>query len=413
MLYKYPHPELFEGWERPDYQQYCGNIILYGAGKIGGVAAYCLKKLGIDFIAFCDSSEEKQGLNFYGHKVISPIELKEKYKSAAIIVTTTFHAELSKQLKNDGFTNVLDCVSLFIKIDFTDYDFSITREYAERCVEFYLSSILFKTANSLLLKSVTVFITTKCNLRCRECSSFVPYIESPKHYDVKKLNEDLNGVLGVFGTLERVTLLGGETLLHPELPLLLRELNRNRSIELICLITNATILPKEEALKEMQNPKFIMRISDYGKLSTKLDRLIELLESRNIRYELTNYTYWNENSKIQRYNDTDIELRYKFSKCVASLSFYMMDGKLYYCNNAAILCELGALPDSPDNYVDLRENNNISKLNGKIINFYERMRNGDYTDACRYCNGLYCTQFNKEIPVAEQTTQLLKFPKLY
>ena len=72
MIYKYAHPEFFSDWEKPDLESLNGEIILYGAGRRGSVAAHCLKNRRIDFICFCDSDEKKQGIPFCGHDVISP-----------------------------------------------------------------------------------------------------------------------------------------------------------------------------------------------------------------------------------------------------------------------------------------------------------------------------------------------------
>lgn len=412
MVYRYPHPEFFARLEKTDYQKYSGNLILYGAGKIGGVAAHCLKQKGIKVLAFCDSSSSRWNTAFCEHNIISPDELKENYKNCAVLVTTTFHTQLTKQLTQDGFHTVLDCVSLFLKIDFQNYDFWASPEYVMRCVEFYMSSMLFHTADTLLLRSVTIFLTSVCSLRCRECSSFTPYIETPRHYDAAGLLKNLDIVLEVFGSLERVTLLGGEPLLHPDLGQILRQINRDGRIELITAVTNGTIMPGQDVLLEMQNPKFIMRISDYGKLSSKLNDLIKSLDENHIKYEHTNYTYWNKNSKIGRFSETENELIDKFSKCVASLSIYIINNKLCCCNNAAVLCENGVVPPASDNFVDL-SNPDREALKKEIVEFYRRMLQSKPIDACRYCSGLYCTDFDERLSVAEQTKQLLRFPKLF
>lgn len=412
MVYQYPHPEFFDRLEKTDYQKYSGNLILYGAGKIGGIAAHCLKQKGIHILAFCDSSSNRWNTEFCGLNVISPDELTANYKNCAVLVTTTFHTQLTKQLKQEGFDTVLDCVQLFLEIDFQDYAFWASPEYAMRCVEFYMSSMLFNTADTLLLRSVTIFITSVCSLRCRECSSFTPYIETSRHYDAAGILKSLDVILNVFGSLERVTLLGGEPLLHPELKEILCRINHEDRIELVTAVTNGTVLPKREALLEMKNPKFIMRISDYGKLSSKLPELLKSLGENHIKYEHTNYTYWNKNSKIGKLDETEEELTNKFSKCVASLSVYIINNKLFCCNNAAVLCENGVVPPSKDNFVDL-SNPDSEALKKEIIEYYRRMLQCRPVDACRYCSGLYCTDFDERLPVAEQTKELLKFPKLY
>jgi ribulose 1,5-bisphosphate synthetase/thiazole synthase len=61
MEYIYNHPEDFEGIEFPDFSEYSGNIILYGAGINGMICAYSLMERGIDFICYADSNAAKTG----------------------------------------------------------------------------------------------------------------------------------------------------------------------------------------------------------------------------------------------------------------------------------------------------------------------------------------------------------------
>ena len=192
MIYRYEFPERFSDWEKPDFSRYKGNLILWGAGKIGGMAAHCLKKRGVEFAAFCDIAKDKWGTVFCGHPVISPEDLKRDYPDAAVIISCVFHTNISSRLSADGFSSIFDCTSLFMEIDFDGYDFWMTPEYAIRNVEQYLATVKERTTNRNTIDQIFLSITTKCTLRCKDCSVFIPYVPSPCNYASSEIREKLN-----------------------------------------------------------------------------------------------------------------------------------------------------------------------------------------------------------------------------
>lgn len=415
MIYHYDHPEKFFNWEKIDFSQYSGNLILWGAGRIGGVAAHCLKKQGIEFLAYCDIATDKWGTTFCGHKVISPEDLKLKYPDAAVIISNVFHNTVYQQLRENGFFKIFDCSSLFMEIDFDGYDFWMQPEYAIRNVEQYLAAILEQVANSNEIDQIFLNITTKCTLRCRHCSLFIPYVSSPCNYEAATIMADLYKVLNVLKHVRIINFYGGEPLMHPELPSMIRQLAQERRIDRISVITNGTIMPGEELLSAMKAEKrFLVRISDYGTLSSKLDEIRETLEKNHIQYEVANYSYWDRPSKIKYMDCTEEELTAKFKLCTACNVLFMLNSKIYLCSTGSAVCNLGVFPESQNNYVDLSSEYESEDMLQQIISdFIARPKQGDYLDACRYCSGNHCVQFENKVPVAEQAKGPLTFGKLY
>lgn len=415
MIYKYAHPEYFDGWKVPDLETYNGNLILWGAGRIGGIAAHCLKKRGIPFTAFCDIAKDKWGTTFCGHKVISPDELKKTYSNAVILITAVFHNSISNSLITDGFTSFFDCSSLFLEIDFSDYEFWMSPDYAIRNVEQYLSAIIEQEKSEHSIDQIFLNITTKCSLRCKNCSLFIPYQSAPCHYCQEQIMEDCFTVLNALGHVRIVNFYGGEPMLHPGLPSMIRRLSDETRIERISIITNGTIIPNEDLLSAIKAEKrFLMRISDYGALSSKLGALKDILEKNKIKYEIANYTYWDEPSKIGYMKSTEEELISKFMHCTACNVVFLLNRKLCLCSTASALCNMDVFPPSENNYVDLNRNYPSDQiLKQSIKDFISRAGTGKYFDACQYCSGNHCVQFEHKVPVAEQTKELLKLDKLY
>ena len=86
--------DLLTQWIKRIQSGYKG-IVIYGAGLYGEVISSYFKKEKI--IALCDSNQDKQGTLAFGHKVISPGELQEKYLSSEYFVLITILNNASEQ----------------------------------------------------------------------------------------------------------------------------------------------------------------------------------------------------------------------------------------------------------------------------------------------------------------------------
>ncbi len=410
MVYRYPHPEYFQNWDKPDFKNLNKPVVLWGAGKVGGVAAHCMKKRGVEYAAFCDVAADKWGTQFCGHEVISPDELKKRYPNAAVIITSVCYIDIYDTLRELGFKDVYDCVFLFMEIDFSDFDFWTSKEYAIRNIEQCLAGTLEQKTRSGVIDQVYLYITTKCSLRCRDCSVLIPYMETHENYDTNEILTDINNVLDGLGHVRIIDFYGGEPLLHPDLARMIRALRHENRIDRISIITNGTIVPDRDVLQAMhEEPRFMFRISDYGKISEKVDIIIELLEQYEIQYEITNYAYWDRGTRIESRKDTEEQLIKKFKCCTASNVLHVNNKKGYLCCAGSGGCNIGLFPESKSNYIDLRDTENLSE---RLKYFITRPSRGEYLDACKYCSGMHCIQFEEKVPVAVQVKELLKFPKL-
>lgn len=410
MAYHYPHPEWFRDWDKPDFKRIKGPLILWGAGKIGGVAAHCLKKQGVEYAAFCDIASDKWGTRFCGHPVISPQELSEQYPDAAVLITSIFYGSIHDMLCERGFREIYDCASLFMEIDFSGYDFWMEEPYAIRNVEQCLAALLEEKTKSGRTDQIFLNITTRCSLRCQECSTFIPYVSAPMDFPAEEIMEDLNTVLASMGYTRIVNFYGGEPLLHPDLAKMIRSLREDHRMDRISVITNGTIVPKEDVLTAMaEEERFMVRISDYGKISKNLAPLKDALQQYGISYEITNYAYWDKHSEIGYTHESEGDLIKKFQLCTSCNLLYLLNRRGYMCSTASAVCNMGGFPEHPSNYIDLSDKTDFSE---RLAHFLKRRHTGEYFDACRYCSGMHGIHFEQKLPVAVQAKELLRFPKL-
>lgn len=415
MIYNYPHPEKFEKFDKPDLKGCRGNIVVWGAGKIGGIAAHCLKKQDVEIRAFCDIAEDKWGKEFCGYTVISPEQLYNNYPDATVIVSTVFYATIVQELIQKGYKNIYDCSSLFLEIDFEGYDFWMLPQYAIRNVEQYMATIYEQKYCENKIDQIFLNITTKCSLRCRDCSMFIPYIKEPCFYDANTMMEDLNKVLEVLGHIRILNFYGGEPLLHPKLADMMEKLRDDKRIERISVITNATILPDKKLLATFkEDGRILIRISDYGKLSSKMEIIRKLFEEEKIAYEVSNYAYWDAPSRIAPTMETEQQLFQKFQQCTAGNNLFFLNRKIYLCSTGSAVDNMEVFPPSETNYVDVgKYGGDLDNLKQKLNEYIGKIHKREYLDACNYCSGSHCVQFEDKRPVAIQTKELLNFEKLY
>lgn len=133
MIYKFPHPEWFDGIEKPQISSE-DTIILWGAGKVGSVVAHAAEKHGLNVKAFVDTAKDKQGTKFCGYDVISPRELYDNYPEAVVIVSCGYPT-VYQDLLSSNIKKVYDPHFLLMEVDFVGYNSGLTNEFATRMVE--------------------------------------------------------------------------------------------------------------------------------------------------------------------------------------------------------------------------------------------------------------------------------------
>ena len=410
MIKTYIHSEWFEDLEIPDLSSK-DRIFLWGAGKVGSVVAHVLKKRNIDFVAFIDNATDKQGSIYCNHPVISPDEF-DKVKSDAIVIVSCAFPIVLEILKKKGI-KAYDPAFLLKEVDFDGYDGEITIEYAWRLTENALRNYALYYGKGFLVERLLFLITDKCSLKCKNCDGYMPYHTNPQNDTYETIADSYNKIMNVCKEVDAIDILGGEPLVHPEIAEITRFFVEDVHCHKVTIISNGTIVPSAELISVLKSSKCTFRISDYGKISSKKEEIIALLNKENIKYEITNYQYWDSIPLIQKTNETVEQLNAKYSTCVTN-ALYVKHGKLFQCSFVAGLSALDEvlIPDFEKNYIDLHCGNG-QLLYCSIQNFAKQTHKGIHLDACKYCPGSHCMQFENKQPVAEQVKGILSLEQLF
>lgn len=119
------------------------QIILFGAASRGKRVLNNLIERGVDKnkIFFCDNNPDKWGKTIFDIKILSLDDLLKMSKDICIIVSSSMHDQIIKQLKEIGFSNVHYYHSLlFAERVYEKYDKEFLRISNELNVNCYLDS---------------------------------------------------------------------------------------------------------------------------------------------------------------------------------------------------------------------------------------------------------------------------------
>jgi hypothetical protein len=221
----------------------------------------------------------------------------------------------------------------------------------------------------------------------------------------------LYNTLNVLEAVRVINFYGGEPFLHPQLAGMLDMMANEQRVEQIQVTTNATILPSQNLLDALKNTNAHIRVSQYaGNTRQKVNQIAELFDRNDIQYEVVNFTYWDAGARIENFNASPPELRRRFLECVSARTLYIIGGKGFICSPS---CFYHAVDEN------CRYNKEYATVDGSaeavrqsISELQNRFINGDYIEFCKCRTGAHCTHSARKVPVAEQASELLRFPNL-
>lgn len=237
--------------------------------------------------------------------------------------------------------------------------------------------------NGRVISRICVSVTNQCTLKCEKCNALMPICEKKYFAEITKIIAQINKITSCLDLIVNLEIIGGESLLHKDLPRLIENVTENDKIQWVEITTNGTVMPSEELVNQIQNPKVVLKISNYGKLNSKKVRDI-IRNGREKGYKcivLKNWD-WLDSGGVECRNRNKWHLMYDYFHCDARKDCRILyNGKLFVCGRAPILHEIGKIIGSEVDWVDI-ENASECELWGKIRKFYSMK----YAYSCNYCD---------------------------
>ena len=180
-----------------------------------------------------------------------------------------------------------------------------------------------------------IHIVDHCNLKCRCCAHFAP-VAAPFFIARKDLEAQYQRIRPVFDQIfDSIHLLGGEPLLHPELPEILKLTRRYFQKEEIQIITNGILLASmpEEFWSCCREEKITIVITRYP-ISLPFEKILKKAKEEQVNC----FTVAGGESFIHHYLDPDGRQDPALSrkKCrFGGTCVQLRNGRLYPCAQAA------------------------------------------------------------------------------
>ncbi|PLY06381.1 MAG: hypothetical protein C0625_09590 [Arcobacter sp.] len=388
------------------------KIIVFGAGKIGKLTIGFFNEENIKLTYIWDNNFKKCD-PIKNYEITKPnFELKDKDKY--IIIVTIFAQEISKEIKenfkSNGFTNIIykreDLNNIFYqkckyKLDNNTFSFKLnkchlcpcSKDINNRCdiydkfVEKELTKKNYTKSLGVTIPSMGILVSNKCNLKCIGCNQLRDKYDSTSYLDLnyKDIISDMRKISKSVDLIEKVVLVGGEPFLYKNIEEVIEELLDIENIGIIQLITNGTILPKNEKIYSLlASPKIKIEISSYedyitAKQNKNVLRMIDTYKKYNINFDYIRTLQWFDFGDFKHRGYNKKELSKVYNSC-CFISNDLFNGQLHKCARSAFSTHLNIIDDL--DYVNIREGNE-EKLTEKIKKFLENKS----PKICHYCNG--------------------------
>ena len=347
------------------------SVVLFGAGRNCKTFINNFMKY-ISVVAFIDNDSSKHGTEILGIKVYPLDEAKKFSKKFKIIINSeTYYHEMAAQLRELGLVENLDFTSI-LKFQAVWY---------------------WNNKRKVVLFQTSSYINTECTLNCKYCRPLMPLHKKRFHYEFTSLKEDYDLYFNIVDEVRIFHVVGGETLLHPQLEIILDYLagKYGEKITSFRVSTNGTVLLDEKTLKCLSKHKIFVVISDYTRvvdIQKKQDDLLKQLKSNNIPFEIYCDMKWKNIQFPYVLMDYDKSyLKQHMSYC-STQSKCVNDKKLYYCGTAWAAEKGGLYKNQKSDYLDLKDIDSDSFLDKKKFLEYYLGEFGDgYLSLCQYCAG--------------------------
>jgi len=226
------------------------------------------------------------------------------------------------------------------------------------------------------LHFVEMIITTKCNLRCMNCSNLIPEIQhKAEHVPFEIFKRDFDRLVSNFDHIYCLQIHGGEPLLHPEIDKILAYVLASQSkIRLVKIVTNGTLLPSQKLLDIITGQKVILYASNYKINERMREKLRTICAINHVFFMYFEEKQWYVFKKPEKVTFSINELKSKFKHCPTNMYPSYKNGKLYLCSRLANITTLRDYVE--DDGIELSFS---TKKNA--IKFLQK----EYDINCKYC----------------------------
>ncbi len=216
--------------------------------------AYTCHDNGITVEAFCDSEKRQSEQLFCGLEVIHTPTLPQRYPKARFIIASQHIRDCEEQLTGLGYSEFYSILDLLKNYDVNKHQYRVSQSYmSSRLAVCRKSHEFYFDEDKVYMRSLDVMITTKCSLKCKDCSNLMQYYVEPKHTEHEQILSALNILNENVDYISEFRVIGGEPLMNKDWADIVNRISKKNAEAKIFIYTNATISPRDEQLESFQD----------------------------------------------------------------------------------------------------------------------------------------------------------------
>ncbi len=362
-----------------------GPVLIFGAGAVGELLLRLCQEAGIPVGGFVDNNSGLAGNLKHGIVVYPPATAKQQFGNVPVLISAADIGDIVEQLRGLGFGTLIPGGPFVRDVDFSRYELSVSEDFidytASTCT---LCHDAYLNADTLFLRSVDIVITERCSLKCKDCSNLMQYYEQAKNCDFDEIRDSISALCGIVDGINEFRVIGGEPFMNKDIGKVLSLLIPESKVRKIVIYTNGTIIPRPDLIPVLSDSKVLMLVTDYGPLSPRMGKLIEFMEKHDIAYYRRPAENWTDCARIVKHDRSPEAHHRIFRECCCKNLFTLISGKLFRCPFAANADRLRAVPDLPNDYVDMCTPNSRHELKAAIRSLIFHRQT---LDICDYCDG--------------------------
>lgn len=192
----------------------------------------------------------------------------------------------------------------------------------------------------LRIPYLVVSVGQMCNLKCKNCSNFVPY--APKEllrYPIENIITDFEALFKTISRIDLLQIQGGEPFTYTDLPKLTSYLSACNEIGEIVVATNGTITPQDEVWHNLSINNIKLRVSNYLQNRSNLKKFLNKAQTYRVNVNLYNFAsrenLWYDCGGLDTPREDNDEIVFqRFNSCAFKGCLTIENGTLHRCSRA-------------------------------------------------------------------------------
>ena len=252
------------------------------------------------------------------------------------------------------------------------------------------NNMIKKSGDRIDFTYIAFIVNNICNLNCKYCFQYINNYDNSMKANVplEVLCHDADVFMDTIDSTGSITVMGGETFLHPQLGEFLTHLCKHKNFGFISVASNGLVPIQERQLEGMADKRVAVNFGSYLHVATEREKEtyyknVELVKSYGITCtESVKLPRWTVPPTLYKLDvDDEYKMKRKQSCIMPPRDLQIKSGKVHVCDMSLALHNMHR-EDYPTDYMDLT----IERTQSESRDELRRLLNEPFYESCGHCN---------------------------